>query len=286
MSKFSSLDRKEYDKESQKSELLLKKKISLMLTSNDKENTFSAEEDLYSFPSDELIDKHLFTDDDTNPHEEKKLLNTYVKSMSSDLLIVDVESIDEDIDEKKDIYLFKKDLSPRDHFEESRSKDNPTFEEKIPLNTNPESQASNELIEGVRSIDLQPLKLDQSGVPHSAWPLQPAISHRPGSQSPLKQDKASQNAGAKIFKKRKFLAAKDRSFKSINLSQAEPGHQDLVEDSDEGWAIRKIIDMRETNEGREYKVVWPSTWVNEKDLKNFTNLIFDFRDGKRVKLFT
>ena len=254
-----------------------------MLTPNGKENTFSAEEDFYSFPPDELIDKNFFTDKDTNPHEQKNLLKTYVKSISSDLLIVDVQSIDENIIEEKDIYLFKKDLSSRDHFDESRSKNNPTFEEKIPLNTNLESQASNELIEVVRSIGLQPLKLDQSDASHSGWPLQLTISHRSSSQSPLKKDKTNQNAGAKIFKKRKFLAAKDRSFEPINLSRAEPRHQDLVEDSDKDWEISKTIDMRETKQGREYKVVWASTRLNEEDLKNATNLISDFRDRKRVK---
>lgn len=184
---------------------------------------------------------------------------------------------------KRRTYLFKKDLSSRDHFNESRLKNNLTFEEKIPLNTNLESQASNVLIEGVRLIGLQLLKLDQSDASHSAWPLQPTISHRSSSQSPLKKDKTNQNAGATIFKKRKLLAAKDRSFEPINLSQAEPRHQDLVEDSDEDWEISKITDIREIKQGREYKVVWPSTWVNEKDLKNVTNLISDFRDGKRVK---
>ena len=275
MSEFFSLDRKKSDMKSQTSELSLGEK------------NLWCQKDLHSFSSEELIDKHLFTDDDTNSHEEKNLLNTYVKSMSSDSFIRDVKSIDEDIDENKDIYLFEKDLLSRNHFEKSRSTDNLTFEKKILLNTNPESQALNELMERVGSIDLQPLKLDQNGAPHSAWPLQPAISHRSGSQSPLKQDKANQNAGAKIFKKRKFLDAKDRqNFTSINLSQAESRHQDLVENCDEDWTIKKIIDMRETSEGQEYKVVWPSTWMNEKDLKNVTGLIFDFRDGKRIKFST
>ena len=269
----------------------------LMLTPNGKENTFSAEEDLNSFPPDELIDRNLSTDDDINPYEGKGLLKAYVESISSESLIEDVEPIDEDIREEKDIYLLKKNLSSRDHSEGLRSKDNPTFGEKITLNTDLESQASNELIEGVRSVGLKPLKLDQSGVSHSPWSLRPAISRRSGLQSPLKpkpkpmdfwsqKDKVNQNAGAKILNKRKFPAPKDQSFKSIDPSQADLRHQDLVENSDEEWEIRRIIDMRETKGGREYKVVWASTWVNEKYLANATNLISEFRDGKRVKLST
>lgn len=76
-----------------------------MLTPNGKENTFSAEKDFYSFPPDELIDKNLFTDEYTTPHERKNLLKTYVESISSDSLIVDVQSIDENINEEKDIFI-------------------------------------------------------------------------------------------------------------------------------------------------------------------------------------
>lgn len=168
MSGSPNLGRRERDMKSNKSGSLLKSLLFfLMLTSNGKENTFSVEEDLYSFPPDELIDRKLSTDDDTSHHEGKSLLKTYVESISSESLIEDVESIDEDIREEKDRDLLKKDLSFGDYFEGLRSKDNPIFGEKIPFNTDLDSQASNELIEGVRSVGLKSLKLDQSRVFHS-----------------------------------------------------------------------------------------------------------------------
>lgn len=57
----------------------------------------------------------------------------------------------------------------------------------------------------------------------------------------------------------------------------------MEKDSDDGWEIKKIINMRETKGGRVYKVVWASTWVNEKDLTSATSLIAEFQDGKRVE---
>ena len=106
--------------------------------------------------------------------------------MSSDSLIGDVESIDEDVCEEKDIYLLQKVPSSRDHFEGLKSKNNPIFGEKIPSHTDLALQIFDEVIEGVRSVGLKPLKLHQDGVTHSAWSLQPAISHRSGLQLPLK----------------------------------------------------------------------------------------------------
>ena len=109
-----------------------------------------------------------------------------MESMSSDSLIGDVESIDEDVCEEKDIYLLQKVPSSRDHFEGLKSKNNPIFGEKIPSHTDLALQILDEVIEEVRSVDLKPLKLHQDGVAHSAWSLQPAISHRSGLQLPLK----------------------------------------------------------------------------------------------------
>ena len=168
MTGFFNLSREEHDMKNNKSESLLKFLLFfLMLTSNGKENTFSVEKDLHSFPSDELIDRNLFTNDDTNPHEEKDLLKAYVKSISSESIIENVEFIDEDIREEKDIYLLKKYLSFEDHFKELRSKNNSIFEKKLSLNTDLESQTSNDLIEEIRSIDLKSLKLNQNDVSHS-----------------------------------------------------------------------------------------------------------------------
>ena len=46
----------------------------------------------------------------------------------------------------------------------------------------------------------------------------------------------------------------------------------------------KVVDTRETKAGGEYKVMWASTWVNEKDRKNSISLISEFWYGKRVKI--
>ena len=296
MSAFSSLVREERNMKDKKNESFLeKKKTFLMLMLIIKEDTISVEHDLHYFPPDELIDRNLSTDDDTNPHGKKGSLKTYVESISSDSLIGDVESIDEDIREEKGIYLLQKDPSSGGRFEGLKSQDNPTFGEKIPPNTDFELQTSNALIERIKSVGFKTLKLDQSDVSHSVWSPQPMISHRSDLQSPLnpksidfwrQKDKVNQKAEGKIFKKRKFATAKDRSLKSIDLSQAAPRPQNLDENSDDDWEIRKIIDMRETKRGREYKVVWASTWVKEQDLKNATNLISDFREGKRLKFST
>ena len=105
--------------------------------------------------------------------------------MSLNSFFVNVESMDENIDEKKNIYLSKKKMSFRNHFEKLKSKNSPIFEEKIPLITNLESQTSNELIEKIKLIDLQSLKLNQNDVF--------AISYKSNSQSSLKQNKTSQN---------------------------------------------------------------------------------------------
>lgn len=100
------------------------------------------------------------------------------------------------------------------------------------------------------------------------------------------QNKGNQNAGSKVFQKRKYWGTNDHGFESANLSQQDLKYRNLEEDSDQDWEIKKIVGMRDTKEGREYKVVWASTWVNEKDLKNATSLISDFRCEKRVKFST
>lgn len=88
----------------------------------------------------------MFTNKDINPNKQKNL-KTYMKSILSDSLIVNVQSIDENINKEKDIYLFKKDLLFKHYFDKSRSKNNLTFKQKIPLNKNLESQTLNKLIE-------------------------------------------------------------------------------------------------------------------------------------------
>lgn len=214
-----------------------------MLMLNGKENTFSVEKGIDSFSSDEFIDGNLFTDDDIRLRKEKTSFNACVESISSDSLIGDVESMDEDIGEDEDIYLLKKDLSSKDHFEGMGSKENENYSEKIRPNVNLEMQSSNELIEGIRSVSLIPLKQGHRRRFQSAWSSQPAPLLRSELQSPLNpqvidfwkhKDKINQDERSKIFKKRKYLRAKDRSFKSINSSQPEIRRQDLVEkDSDD-----------------------------------------------------
>lgn len=79
-----------------------------MLMLNGKENTFFVEKGFDSFSSNEFIDGDLFTDDDIRLRKEKAAFNAYVESVSSDSLIENVESMNEDIGEDKDIFARKK----------------------------------------------------------------------------------------------------------------------------------------------------------------------------------
>lgn len=135
---------------------------------------------------DKLINKNLFTNNNISHHDKKSLLKAYVKSISSKSFIENIEFIDENIREEKDKYLFKKNLSFENYFKELRSKNNSIFEKKLPLNTDFESQTSNELIEEIRLVDLKSLKLNQNSVFHSFWSLRFAISCKSDLQSPLK----------------------------------------------------------------------------------------------------
>ena len=76
--------------------------------------------------------------------------------------------MDEDNGEEKDIYLLKRDMLSKDHFKGMRSKGSETFSKTIPPNADLELQSSNELIEGIRSVSLKPLKQDHRGPSHSA----------------------------------------------------------------------------------------------------------------------
>ena len=69
-----------------------------MLMTNGKESTFpSVKGDIDPFPPDELIDGNPSTDDDTHSQKRKGSLKAHAESISSDSLIGDVESIDEDL---------------------------------------------------------------------------------------------------------------------------------------------------------------------------------------------
>lgn len=138
-----------------------------------------------SFPSDEFIDGNLSTDDDIHLQKGKASLNAHVESISSDSLIEDVESMDEDVGENKDIYLLKSDVSSKDHFEGMRSKDRENYSETIRPNVDLELQSSNELIQGIRSVGLKPLKHDYRRRSQNAWSPQPAPLLRSGLQLPL-----------------------------------------------------------------------------------------------------
>ena len=95
---------------SQKSEAFCKILVFFsMLMMNGKESTFpSVEGDIDGNPS---------TDDDTHSQKRKGSLKAHVESISSDSLIEDVESIDEDLPDEKEIYLLKEDMSSKDCFE-------------------------------------------------------------------------------------------------------------------------------------------------------------------------
>lgn len=273
-------------------------KIHVLLNANvyHKKNPFSVDQNMDSFSSNEFIDENLFTNDNVHFQKRKASLNAHVKSISSNSLTEDVESINEDVDENEDIYLLKSDVSSKDFFERMRSKDRENCSETIRFNVDLELQSSNKLIQGIRSADLKSLKHDYQRRSQNAWSSQFALLLKSNLQLSLnrqvidfwqQKNQADQDEESKIIKKRKYLKGKNRSFKSINLSQAKIRRQNLMnENSDDEWEIKKIINMRKTKKEREYKVVWISIWVNEKDLNNVTNLISDFRDGKRVKFST
>ena len=239
---------------------------------------------------DEFMDVDPLTDDDcTRRQKRRPLLYADVESISSDSLIGDVESMEEDPHEESDIVLLKGEMSSKDHSERKESNDGETRQKANPLNAD---------LELHKSLGPKPLHEDHHRVFSTSWPSQPIASGRSGLQLPLnskilkfwqQKDLANQNAGSSVFQKRKTLGTKVRSFKLIKFEKEEPRTRErkFVEvEADQDWEIKKIVDIRDTEEGREYKVVWAITWVNEKDLTNATSLISEFRDAKRVKFST
>lgn len=182
--------------------------------------------------------------------------------------------------------------------------DSSQSEESSPK-VDPELMPPDELIGKVRPVCLEPSK----------------TAPRSSLQSPLKQtavafrqqkDRLDQNASRSS--KQKLSWTKDRVFKSAKLSSDHPTNQTLVEairtpqrspnksaacrrnieqgsicgpesinGFEQEWEIEKVVDTRETKAGREYKVIWAITWVNEKDMKNSMSLISEFWYGMRVK---
>ena len=193
------------------------------------EDTFPVEKDIHSFSSDELIDGNSSTDDEIYPQKGEVSVKADVESMSSDSLIGDVESIDEDIHEEKGIYLLQKDMSSKNYCDGTRSKNTAIYNETVTPNTDLELQASNKLTEGIRSIGLKPLKLDQRGASHSAWSLQPPSSHRSSLQSPLKpklvdfwqqKDKINQSARSNFYVRFVFVVKEqEKDFVDFDRSQ-------------------------------------------------------------------
>lgn len=239
---------------------------------------------------DEVMDVDPSLDDDCTRRQKKRpLFYADVESVSSDSLIGDIESIEEDLHEERDIVLLKGEISSKDHSERKGSSDGETRQKANPHNAD---------LELHKSLGLKPLHEDHHRVFSISWPSQPIVSGRSGLQLPLnlkllsfwqQKDLANQNAGSSVFQKRKTLGTKDRSFKSIKFEKEEPRtrERNFVEmETDQDWEIKKIVDIRDTEKGCEYKVVWASTWVNEKDLTNVTSLISEFRDAKRVKFST
>lgn len=85
----------------------------------------------------------------------------------SELFIENVEFIAKNIREKKNKYLFKKDLLFENYIEKLKSKNNSIFEKKNLFNTNLELQTLNKFIKKIKSIDLKSLKLNQNNVFHN-----------------------------------------------------------------------------------------------------------------------
>jgi hypothetical protein len=59
----------------------------------------------------------------------------------------------------------------------------------------------------------------------------------------------------------------------------------FVHGTEQDWEIEKIVDMRETKTGSQYKVVWASIWVDEEDMKNSRDLVSDFLAKRRKAKF-
>ena len=155
---------------------------------------------------DEFMDVDPSTDDDcTRRQKRKPFLYADVESISSDSLIKDVESMEEDPQEERDIVLLKGEMSSKDHSERKGSNDDETRQKANPLNAD---------LELHKSLDLKPLREDHHRVFSTSWPSQPIASGKSGLQLPLnlklpnfwqQKDLANQNAGSSVFQKRKTL---------------------------------------------------------------------------------
>lgn len=156
-----------------------------MLMTNGIENKSSLTKELESLPLDEFVDGNLSTDDDTHSPKGRGSMKAYVESISSDSLIGDVEFIDEDIYDEKDIFLLKAEMSSKDHSEGMGSKVGETQRKTLSPNADPELQSSNELIERIRSVGLKPSKQNHLRASHSFSSSQPTLLHRSDLQSPL-----------------------------------------------------------------------------------------------------
>ena len=70
---------------------------------------------------------------------------------------------------------------------------------------------------------------------------------------------------------------------TASTSKVTPNHQKqfqirdkLVQPDDEEWKVKEIIDVRETESGREYRVIWGGSWVPEGALENAQEALHEF----------
>ena len=262
--------------------------------------------------SDELIDEVLSMSDDTQCEEGKSSFNADIKSISSESLNGDIKSMNDDIRVEEDMVLLEADISSEKLIGGIRLRCDSNQSEESSPKLDSKLILPHKNIEKARPVCLEPLETDHRR----------ATSPRSSLQSPLKQtvvalwqqkDRLDHNASR--FSKQQLSWTKDHVFKSAKLSSYHPINQSLVEaiktprilpnesaayrrnieqgsicepESTNGfeqdWEIEKVVDTRETKAGREYKVIWVSTWVNEKDMKNSASLISEFWYGKRVKI--
>lgn len=138
-----------------------------MLIINDIKNKFSFEKKLHSFSLNEFVDENLSTNDNTHSSKGRSSIKAYVESISSNSLIDNVEFMNEDIYDKKNVILLKAKISSKDHSERMRSKVDEIRKKTISPNTYFERQSSNEFIEGIRSVGLQSLKQNYFRAFHS-----------------------------------------------------------------------------------------------------------------------
>lgn len=59
---------------------------------------------------------------------------------------------------------------------------------------------------------------------------------------------------------------------------------DSTNDFEQNWKIEKIVNTKKTKTKQKYKIIWINIWINEKNMKNSTNLISEFWYEKRVKI--